>query len=204
MEGKIVIDIPFKGSRDYLHGTDMHDALCAELESRAGARLSALDLVFHRVSRTALAGEVVAAGTEATGEPTVVMRFSAGGKSGIARLYETGVEVAARRPFDEERVAHSSSYDVARQAISAPAMEGYSTIEIIIVLFKELLARVLPEAQGKWLFTRLQLKESIRGLPVERIELVFAGQSGMRLARAKIHADGRELGVIFYSLIPKS
>jgi hypothetical protein len=203
MEGSITLNLSFKGSRDYLQGGDIHDALCDELQSRAGARLTGLELVFHRIARTVVVGEVMPAGTPADGEPGVVMRFQACGQNWVARLRDTDQPVTERKPYDEGPVIAAARFDSERQAISAPAIEGYSTIEIVIVLFKELLARVLPEAHGKWLFTRLQLKESLRGLLVERIELVFAGQSGMRLARAKILADGRELGVIFYSLIPK-
>ena len=202
MECSFGLDLPYKGSRDYLHGTDIHDALCDEVEAKIGGPLQRLDLVFHRMVRSALSAEVFESSAVPEAEPAVVFRFQARGQGWVAQLHETGGPVTRRSPYDEDAVLKVSTYDAERQFIESPVLPGYSNIEIIIPLFKDLLQRVLPDAKGKWLFTRLQLPESFRHATFARLGITFAGQSGMRLARGAMLGDGEKLGHIFFSLQP--
>ena len=78
------LELCFKGDRDYLHGTDIYDAVATVLGDRGGAPGGPFRMSIHRIARRQCA-MIVADTPEGAGRPSeAVAEFALG--SGAARL----------------------------------------------------------------------------------------------------------------------
>lgn len=139
----------FKGSRNYVHGSDIFDALDEWFEKQ-GMRV--LDLAFRGFS----SNHLICMLTEP--ENGVKAEGNAIDKNGNRTAFwvvEAAEPVAERYPFDEEAIAGHAHIE--GKTIEADETSGYSVIEQIIALTKALNYALVPEVNGKWVFGQLRL-----------------------------------------------
>lgn len=177
----------FKGGRDYIHGSDIFDALDAWFEE-SGQRVQ--ELSFRHFSRNHLACVFDDPRDDITVEGKSVDEK---GKQDPFWLVETPETVTERYSFDEEAITGHA--DIEGDTIEANATEGYSVIEQIIALTKALNYARTPDVDGKWVFGQLRLRAA---LPKEvacyriRQKILLAGCFSVQ----EILLDGRAAGQI--------
>ncbi|MFB1489889.1 MULTISPECIES: hypothetical protein [unclassified Thiocapsa] len=186
----IDFQLKFKGTRNYLQGGDIYNAIAEALSARFGGHLVRLafkhfarnqcQLLFQHPAET---GKVMGNGTwqAASGE---MQRFW---------LCETDRPVTESYPFDEDAITAPAQLE--GEAIVGHRSNDYSVIENVIALTKRLNYSLSPDVDGKWLFGQLDLTA---GLPdtwqTIRIDrMVCVGDS---FSRNRILIDGTDYGEI--------
>ena len=150
------LTLAWKGSRTYLHGSDLFNALAEIAEFVSGDQSAFVSqLIFKRFARTALA---VTTDEPATNVQTIGKARLAFAKLGTGTnlwIIETGDEVTTRRPFDEDDLVATAVVD--ENAITLSKRSHYSPIEEIIALTKKLNYALSPEVSGRWVFGQIDL-----------------------------------------------
>lgn len=202
MNAESELQLPYKGLRTYLHGTDIYNAVCELLAKEGASDLVKIDMVFHQVSASQLHASISRENPSAEGPANVVFRCSTSGENITVKLAQTGQPVTERVPYDEEGLVSSAVIRTEEQRISLTNQPGYSNIEMFVALNKKLLSHLFPEVRGKWFFTRLQLSRSVYKLPLANLEVQFLGHSNFRITRSTLLGNGEPLGSIYFSLVP--
>lgn len=151
------LNLQFKGGRNYLHGSDVYNAvnsLAPVISGRAEAFLKCIS--FRAFSRNDADLYMEPPGNHmrvvATGEI-----FAGDNFSGSVWVVESDRRVTQRYPFDEGRIVKASSF--ASSGITLSGRTGYSPIEEVIAVTKALCYKSFPVSAGKWLFGQLDLKQ---------------------------------------------
>ncbi len=203
MSDRLPLPSRFKGGRDYLHGTDIHDAVCKALDAAGHDDIRKIDLTFHKIVREGLDAELVE--RSGAGAPpadaAVVFQFQAGERAFAVYLRPTGEAVTTRDPYPEEQIVDACRFELERKEVTAPEALPFSNIEILVAMNKALLERLFPDVGGKWYFTRLQLTESIWQRKFSTLLVRLEANMNFLVTKSSITADGRPLGHIYFSLV---
>lgn len=196
----VALTFCFKGERDYLHGTDVYEAVADLARQHVGENLQRLRLGIHRFLRRQpdLCWSAEAATTR---PPEAIADFSAVGvgKSASGWLVESERPVQCRRPYDEEPVRESCAFTDA--SVSLRESAGLSPIETLVSMTKHLHNRVVPAAQARWIFSRLDIRRLLRPADAARLTVRLADNLYGRLTRCEIEVGGEALGQIYFSLV---
>lgn len=192
------LELSFKGARDYLHGTDMYNAVLQLLTGeREYAGLRDIDVSIHKmVSKQvdAISGEDLSPAVR----PAVTCGFSANGSRQQIVLVETNRPVTGRYPYDEDAIVRDMAVDVASQRGTLRSAPGYSPIEIWVAMTKAVHLRVF-DPSTKWLFVRARFPEYVRSLGSGEWATTIMANFKDKLTRNDITRDGIKVGEIFFS-----
>ncbi|HSI57157.1 MAG TPA: hypothetical protein VLA16_06355 [Ideonella sp.] len=186
--------LPFKGSRSYLHGSDIVPALLA-----LSGPVDKPSFQFHRMATRPLCarrvGESELAALRRDEKLFVLMSYrDGGGASRLIAVVESGLaQDIARVPFDEEAIVAGARIEGQQICHDDPGTASF--IERTIALHKALLNRVAgPTA---WVFSRLDLAQG----PVNpaRIAIAFSRSMGGQVYKSDLQGDGQALGTIYFS-----
>lgn len=187
----------FKGSRDYVHGTDIYKSFCDYWHGESDGQLQSLQISFHGIARQNLELHDGDLGDEKT--KVLISALKKDGTRLKFSLRESDDSPSNRYAYDEEAVVSgwTTGGDGLSGILEKPSPE-YTTIESVVALNKAFLTE-LHKPKGKWLFARLKVK----GLLPEScglIRLMTSASSNLRLVRSKIEIDGEPVGEIYFSL----
>lgn len=186
----IQLNLKYKGSRNYLQGGDIYNAIVHELTLRLGGHLARLAFKSFARKQVDLLLE----------NPSDAFNPMGSGiwKSGSGELYrfwlvETDRSVTESYPFEEEAITRDA--EVSGEAICSRCANSYSLIENIIALTKRLNYALVPHVDGKWLFGQLDL---ISGLPCRWSKLCIERKQcvGSSFSRNRITIDDADYGEI--------
>ena len=185
---------PLLGSRTYLHGTTLFDAMLAHVPECA-------DLCFripHRIDTDRV--RLCAGGTATPDRSRASLAWTREGACGVIIAEPLPAsEMPGRVPYPEHLVA--DVLDGSPQAVTLQTGVGMSLVSSLIPMFKALL-RSAPAhtAPGQWMFTRLDISYPPREFTplMLRSDAFVAG----RLARAVIESRGDGIGHIYFSWVP--
>lgn len=195
---KNLLDIPFKGERDYLQGADIYNSLMLLIEDEYGfGMVSHIDVSFHRLIRSQLEiGE-----TKKKHEPAaVICSFKIGKDDHKIQLFETGLPVTGRRDFAEEKIVAAMEFDETTRSGVLSLGPQHTDIEVWVAMTKAVHLRTLSHLKGKWLFVRTRFPKYCRntsgGCRKVEIKSLFQDQ----LTRSQLLLDGQTIGEIYFSL----
>lgn len=186
METKL--NLKYKGSRNYIHGSDIFMAATNFFLEQNGYIKR---LAFKSFARNQLkiSFDEPLSNDRALGYG--ILSSPLGNKKFF--LIETGQSVTERYPYDENEVLDGSQIFDAYIENSTP--NKYSTIENIIALTKKLNNHLSPEISGKWLFGQLDVKDA---LPDSWHEIKVTRKTCIAdsFSRNLIEIDGQDYGEI--------
>jgi hypothetical protein len=198
---KVDLKFCFKGSRNYVQGGDIYNAVSDWLAANGCADATALDLSMHRLCSQNLTGEISDVPDPVRGEnDKLLVRFKSGGQAYTLLLRESGEPITGRNPYPEEDILKAASFDPDSRSISVSEPLPFTNIEIVVALNKELLKRLFPEVTGKWYFTRLQLDRPLGQTGARKIRVQFSSHFNFKLTCSFIELESARLGIIFYSI----
>ena len=143
-----ILEIGFKGQRDYLQGGDILDLL--RTLTRPDPPIS---LRMHRMMRDAIK---VTAWSKDDPTPAGLFIYQEAGTRRMLSLYDAPRHrEAVRTPFDEDAIALGA--ELSDNAIAMEHRSDASLIERLIVLNKRLHAAVMPNVTGRWILSRVDL-----------------------------------------------
>lgn len=181
----------FKGDRDYVHGTDIVPAIFQYFEKDA---LTDIDIKFNSMSKTGLD---LCEGDDAR-EASVNIRLLQNSEPKFYQLVENGQAITCRSEYDEQQILDQSLLDIEKKSVSLNSVTGFSLSENFVAMNKYLLLSLFPEAEGKWLFTRL---EQFERLPDDLlITVVFKKNFKFRLVQSSVHSGEKHIANLYFTL----
>lgn len=186
----------FKGSRNYVHGTDIYKAFYEFYQEFEAKRVEGLQISFHGMARNNL--ELV---SECADEDikALLLVTAEGGEKAKYYLRETEDAPDGRYPYDEAAVVDGwvLGEDGLTASLDGPKYE-FTSIESLVALNKAFLTKI-HNPDGKWLFARLKIKGFLPS-QCNSIRLTTNRTTNLRLVRSKIEVDGQAFGEIYFSL----
>lgn len=203
MSEPVPLKLRFKGARDYLHGTDLHDAICSMLASAGFSDVRDIDLTFHKIARTGVDARLVERGT---GSPLpkdadAVFQFASAGKKYAVVLNSNGSVISERVPYPEEEITAQCQFTLEDRSMKVSPPRQFSNIEVVVAANKSLLQRLFPEEPGKWYFARLKLAKSLWDTRTENLSLRLEANLNFVITRSAVYSEGEPVGQIFFSLV---
>jgi len=188
--------LAFKGSREYLHGTDFFNALTDAAQEITGDPEASVErLTFRRYAR--LACDITTVPPVDPSMRTGQARFKLPhGQSPMeAWLVETETPVTERRPFDEALLLANASLDKNTSSACLLERSVYTPIEDVIALTKHLNYFIAPNVVGQWAFGQLDLLEPLLD-NYQALEIQMKSIIANRYSVSDIQIDGRLIGSV--------
>ncbi len=196
----IEIAFNFKGSRRYIHGTDMFNAM---FQSLSGKSLSNIRFMMHGIVDSPCCRLFIAESRDeldSVNDIRVRCQYDRDGVTHWLALSPAECELSksARYEYDEERLL--SHCEMQSDGITLLRQSPFSFIENVVAMNKHMHLQMFPEATGRWMFTRIDL---IAGCEArESIALKFRHNMNFRLTKSDILVEGQKKGDLYFSLIP--
>jgi hypothetical protein len=185
------LDLSFKGVRDYLHGTDIFDKLVELSGAEKDIKLRINKII--RNGLVALPG--IARGDQNTPLSAMFSFEDDGGQKFIGLREDPAIKILDRYPYDEDVI--STAAHLGDQTITLDIDSEHSFIELIVILNKTLLTKVLAQNTRKWMFTRVEIDNLPRQL--DKITMKYSDSIGARLVKSSIAVNGDHIGHIYFS-----
>ncbi len=195
------LELCFKGSRDYLHGTDVYDAVAALSRAQLGTGVCHLRLAIHKFFRNQPELVWGTGALPAKRPANAVAEFSAIGEAKVAGwLTETGNAVTCRIAYDEEAIA--ACCRLAGDGITAWREPPGRPVEVLVAMTKQLHQFLYPVSRGaRWIFTRLDLNRLLEHDDPPQFSLRLVDNLHGRITRTEIKSGVQTIGYIFFSLV---
>lgn len=199
MNDNFDLEFCFKGNRTYVHGTDIFNKIVEYLHVK-GIEVLSFDLSFHGIAKN----NITVSYEKPDNKTTLKFAFKymdISSNKHILYGLENKKIIDCRYEYKEDMICKASTIDIAKQEVKLSKCTGYTFIENIVALNKYLLENLFPSANGKWYFTRLQLKEKINIDNNDSIKLVFKSNFNFKLTKTEIYIKDKSLGFIYFSLV---
>lgn len=186
----------FKGSRTYVHGTDIF----IKVSEHYSNDIKNIDIAFHGITLNNMTFM-----EEKPEEKEVKVTFRCSQNEDKIKLFGVASDnaVTCRHEYLEEKIVDNSTVNISEESIVLNMPTEYSFIEHIVAMNKALVETLYSDVQGKWYFTRLQLKEFISMLDISSLQLTLKSNFQFKLTKSAIVVNDLEVGFIYFSLIPK-
>ncbi len=187
----------YKGSRNYIHGTDVYNIVTSYLEKN-NYQHDSLDLSFHKIAKNNM---ILTDKTPIEDDIKFVYKYITSDKEKIV-LYgiEQQEKVTCRYPYPEEDICTLSELNITQKEIELTQDSSYTFIENCVALNKYLLENLFQNVEGKWYFTRLQLKVIPRD-DFYPLKLKFKMNFNLKLTKTEILIDSKTVGYIYFSIL---
>ncbi len=196
----MISNLPFKGSRTYLHGTDTYNWIVGMLP-QLGFKKSAefvLKLSFHRRFSTQLIliqdGKIPE--NALSEKPCAEVEILSKEATQKIFLYDSGIIPALRVPYDEESITSLCRID--GKTINILGKSECTPIELVVAMTKKLHQSVIDSAIT-WAFVRLELRRLFEDEDKEGLEVAIVQSVQNRFTKSKIMSRGEEIGSIYFS-----
>jgi hypothetical protein len=191
-------DLPLRGNRNYIHGTDIYEAILAALESYAPCPAPiSFSLSIHHFSRHAI--DLTITDEPVTNFPdiaAVAFRTSAGLNGW---MIESDRPVTRTVPFREADITEKA--EVAGNVARIAGHVAYPPIDVLVILTKFWHLQRLPDAGKAWVFVKLELSRLLQTDDSDRLSIQVDQNLANRLTRAIVAVGGQAIGHIYFSKI---
>lgn len=190
----------FRGSRDYVHSTDLYEEIIAGARQAGVVVEGPIDLrIRQKITHSPIyAFAPLADAPDRRAPATCTYR------SGVARwnvtIRESEQPVSTRKPYDESPAARCSRTDGRTIELVAPT--GMRPIECLTALGVALHKTALPPPSGKrWMLGQLTLSRPLVAEDATWIRLAIVKIVGDGIARSTIVARDGEIGSMVFILV---
>ncbi|MCG3772906.1 MAG: hypothetical protein JW384_04130 [Nitrosomonadaceae bacterium] len=196
----VPLELSYKGTRDYLHGTDMYNAIMECMGRLTPEPLhDKVKIVIHDFFRNQC-DMLYAIGPERCMRPENARLEFYLGDNISGWLRETGRPVLTRRPYPEDEMVAKSRIE-GQTIFAVPNMgEAFSPIEVLVALTKRLHLAVRAGA-SRWAFTRIDLQRPLQDGDSGRLQVELLQTLGNRLTKSAVRIGDVPLGQIYFSAI---
>lgn len=190
---RLLLDICFKGDRDYVHSTDLFNELLNVLKLRNRKDIKYIELDFYKLTDKKL----YATHTEEEYNKPVALLIYKTGNTEPKKVwcYELSEKIDCRKPYDESVIINISEIKPGK-TILLEKPSGYTKIEEIVSLNKHLLSSIF--SNRKWLFVKLQLYNKLTE-DAYPVKLSVASNIGTSIIKTEVRLGGKFVGYIYFS-----
>lgn len=193
------LDIPLKGSRDYIQGSDLFNAAFEALVAEAGEPSGEFEIAFHRMAHRQV--ELV---WETEDAPADAFALGSRTSNGVRARYwmrESEAPLSDRQPYPEDEIVAQMRFDEALSEAQLSMAFPYSDMEIWVSMIKALHQRRFTDAAGKWVFARAKLKTYDPTHAPAPLRVALAATLGTKLTRNEVYLNDEKIGDVFFALM---
>lgn len=191
----------YKGGRDYLHGTDLYNYSNAAVTNYYGDAAFVKSIMIRSVARNTGSFFVDCEEAPEGFQETAQFRIQ-NGDNVINGLFATdGGIVQENREYDESLVEGTAEISANEKRIEQLTKTAFTPCEEIVGLTKYLHNSILMPKNGKWMFTMLDLKESILNFHKENFAIVLRQNLGGKMTRSNILVNNNVIGTIGFTVM---
>lgn len=204
MSNAIPVKFCFKGSRDYVHGTDMFNKIIEfNKEHINGSEVIDIDMTVRSIARTNMnMFESQFFNNDSSTPINASFSITVNDKRLDLLLVENGDTIDCSYEYDEEEIENESVVNIEEKTITLCDFSKHTIIEKTVALNKKLLNSLFPNHGGKWYFTKIKLRELNLNTPVSAtIKLVFKKNMDFKLTDTVIMINDKQVGNIYFSLV---
>lgn len=193
------VEFQFKGSRNYVHGTDMFSLM---LTGYPTSVLSNIRFTVHGIVHTPICKLYLADNKELLNDVADIRarcQFETNSVTHwLALMQGVGDAVSGRRyEYDEDRIIKLCN--MTDEGIVLLQQSPFTFIESVVSMNKHMHQQLFPDVTGKWLFTRIDLEAGCDER--EKLSLRFRHNMNYRLTKSDILVNGEKVGDIYFSLV---
>ena len=191
------LEFCFKGTRTYVHGTDIFTKITEILDDEM--KKEKFDLSFHGVAKTNIKI------SDKKPEDENLLKFACkytniNNERKVLYGSENGKEIECRYEYQEEDICKLSNFNLDNKEVLLNDTSSYSFVENSVALNKYLLEKLFPDVDRKWYFTRFQ----IQNIPIGKaypLKLVLKANFNFKLTKTEIFIADKFVGYIYFSLV---
>jgi hypothetical protein len=195
------LDFCFKGERDYVHGSDIFNKLSDILHSSEIDNRS-IDFSIHGISRSNIT-ILTEKPADLTGIKFALKYAGENDSKGCLYGVENDRKIDCRYAYPEEIIVEKIESSENEFEAELYENSSFTFIENLLVLNKFLVNRIISNENGKWYFTKLQLKKTVSNdfLP---LKLVFKNNFNYKFTKTEIFVNSESVGFVYFSLTRES
>lgn len=197
MNEKYNLEFCFKGKRTYVHGTDIYNKMIGLLNTTM--RNEKFDLSFHGIAQKNM--NLVTDKPENESTLKFVCKYlDDNNVQNILYGIENDVNIECNYKYPEEDICNLSKVNLEKKEVYLLKNTSFSFVENTVAINKYLLEKLFPKANGKWYFTRFQIKN----IPTDKmypLKLVLKANFNFKLTKTEIYIDDKSIGFIYFSLV---
>lgn len=187
-----------RGSRDYVHSTDLYEEIVAGVTAAGLSFEAPIDLRIRAKIINRPRYEIMRAGS-AIGEAAAICAFTSAGQEYMAVVTETEEPVTARKPYDEGPVARLSTIEDRTARLDGKT--GLRPIEAVTALAVHLHKTALPPPYGqRWMLGQLSIRRALADTETRRMALDIDRMIGKTTTRTRITACDGPIGTMLFVL----
>lgn len=188
--------VAYRGTRTYVHSTDLYIELMAAAVTLGLALDGPVDLRFKRAITSQVEfhfdGEVE---SDEAGAAPARFAIGSGDRTVFGRIAATGLPVTGRKPYDEHRI-----WDLARidgRSVTLSGNTGCAPIEVVTAL-GVLLHNTIhkPPLGSRWLLSRLALDRPLRATDAVEMKVAITREIGRTMTRSSLAASEAAIGTM--------
>ena len=198
---EINLTFRYKGKRNYVQGPDIYNKVLNVVIDCFGTYPTSLSGSFHRLLRNngiCTIGKDIDLIEKDSAYAFFSMVINT--ERFYALIHDAGTEIVSSYEYDERHVLGGARID--GEAILMRAEKRYSYMEEIVAMTKKLHLSLYPNADGKWLWTKFEIEDTIDPKLYWGHDLTVECEKNFynRLTQCSIRLDARRLGAIYFSL----
>jgi hypothetical protein len=192
------LDLPFRGDRNYVHGTDIVSGLSALLPGLFPGQNAYLSSIsFHAKATNELVAELGEPGPDSDATAKFVVSGATGTTIGTGWVQQTNRVPPRRVEFDEAAVVGESVIDRAARTLELAPNGQFTTIQVLVAAMKALCYDINRPVNSRWMFGRLDLSCPLPARP-GTLRIAITRLFADRYAVGQVTADGGPLGVVHF------
>lgn len=196
--------VPFRGTRAYVHSPEVYDSLLAGAEKLGfGAVEGLVRISLRKLARRQLRYFFRDPDFDGARNPEAVLDFAlgVGGQVIDGWAEETDEDVTERRPYDESPIHDAAEIEGDKASVSRQT--PYSPFEVAASVSVLLHNTTSPPPAGlKWLASRYDLKRPFADSDGTGMEVEIVHRLGAKMTKSEIRCAGERLGYVYFSLGP--
>jgi len=197
MKNSIILKFCFKGDRTYVHGTDIYNKIVELLSSQI--KNEKFDLSFHGIARKNI--DLVSQMPEHESSLKFVCKYvGVNNHKNILYGVENSIDIECRYKYPEEDICNLSELNLQNQEVILEENSSFSFAENTVAINKYLLENLFPNVQGKWYFTRFQIKNKPSS-DMYPLKLILKANFNFKLVKTEILIKDKSIGFIYFSLV---
>lgn len=193
---KIPLNLAFRGSRDYIQGADIYEAVVATIQRDCGPVRGALKIRMHSLARCSCELLLAPADVPVARPESGKAEFVLGNWHGW--VAETDDPIVERLPYDEGHIARQC--EITGSIIRTTGKTPNSAVEVLIGATKLLHQSLYPQVEHKWIVSRIELQRVFTATDFA-MEVELLQNLNDRLTRSAIRCASEPLGHIYFSAI---
>jgi hypothetical protein len=195
---RIELDVPLRGTRDYLQSGDIYRAFADHLRSQfPSENFTSLRFKFNHFARAGVDAVYwpIDASEPMPKDPNALLWFGfADGRRFQGYFEENGKPINRRIEGAEPEITATTS--ISGETATTPAHQSADLIEHVVFVTKKLHNTLMPPATGRWIVVEFNFTRFLEKRVTEPITIVLKHSYEQRLTESEIQIGSENVGTV--------